>query len=227
MSVATGKNMQQSATLNAMEKIKQLIFSGELAGDSNHLESELAKRLGISRTPVREATLMLQAQGLLEVQPRKGIKVKAISVNDMIEIYGVLTELECFAVRQAAELKPASKDLKSMRKAIKEMDIAMANGDREAWLNADETFHEGLIQLSRNKQIEDLVNKLNDQIRRARIVALNLRPMPVKSNTEHRKICHAIIIGDAILANNIHRQHRETAQGFIINVFKNAGLKRL
>jgi len=87
----------RSATYVAMHNIRQLIFSGDLVADSNHLETELATRLGMSRTPVREATLMLQAQGLLEVQPRKGIKIKSISVQDMADIYEMLTALECLA----------------------------------------------------------------------------------------------------------------------------------
>jgi len=103
MTVVSKEPKQQSATHTAMHKIRQLIFSGDLVADSNHLETELATRLGMSRTAVREATLILQAQGLLEVQPRKGIKIKAISVQDMAEIYEVLTELECLAAKRAAE----------------------------------------------------------------------------------------------------------------------------
>ena len=84
----------KTITTQAMEQIRQLIFDGELAAGSDHLESELAERLGMSRTPVREATLMLAQQGLLEVRPRKGVRISALSLKDMEEIYSILTELE-------------------------------------------------------------------------------------------------------------------------------------
>jgi DNA-binding GntR family transcriptional regulator len=77
----------------AVTQLRDLIFSGKLGAGTDHLESELAQALGMSRTPVREAVLMLEAQGLLEVRPRKGVRIKPVSPSDMAEIYDVLTEL--------------------------------------------------------------------------------------------------------------------------------------
>ncbi len=218
---------QQSATHTAMLKIRQLIFSGELFADSNHLETELATRLNMSRTPVREATLMLQAQGLLEVQPRKGIKIKSISVQDMADIYELLTELECIAAKRAAEAGFVNKELKSMRDTIKEMDSALAEQNRLAWATADEAFHSELLRLGGNKHVENMVKTVNDQIRRARLITLNLRPLPTKSNKDHRKLCQAILKGDPVMAVDVHRRHRQTACEMLIAVLNNAGLRRV
>jgi len=218
---------QPSATHAAMQKIRQLIFSGDLVADSNHLETELAARLGMSRTPVREATLILQTQGLLEVQPRKGIKISAISVQDMAEIYELLIELECLAAKRAAEAGFASKELRTMRNTIKEMDSALAEKNREAWAMADEAFHCELLRLGGNKHIENIVTMVNDKIRRARSITLNLRPLPTKSNKDHRKLCKAILRGDAAMAVDVHRRHREVACEILIDVLNSAGLKRV
>ncbi|MEP2716846.1 GntR family transcriptional regulator, partial [Pseudophaeobacter sp.] len=62
-----------SNSQRAFRALRDMIFSGELAPGSDHLESEMAERLGVSRTPVREAALMLESQGLLELRPRKGV----------------------------------------------------------------------------------------------------------------------------------------------------------
>jgi len=227
MTVVTKEPKQQSATHAAMQKIRQLIFSGELVADSNHLETELAARLGMSRTPVREATLMLQAQGLLEVQPRKGIKIKAISVQDMADIYEVLTELECLAAKRAAQAGFANKELRAMRDTIRAMDTALAAQNREAWAEADEAFHVELLRLGGNVHIENIVKLVNDQVRRARMVTLNLRPLPTKSNKDHRKLCQAILKGDVAMAVDVHRRHRESASQMFVDLLNTAGLKRI
>jgi len=221
----TGK--QPSATKIAADKIKHLIFTGELVADSNHLETELAERLGISRTPVREATLTLQALGLLEVQPRKGIKIKAISIQDMSDIYEVLTELECLAVKRVATMQFSKADLKPIFDAIEQMTSALKNGDRESWAIADEVFHLTLVQLSGNSHLENSVRTMNDQVRRARAITLSLRPLPTKSNNDHRMLCKAILKGDANTAVEIHRRHRENAGKLLIDILHRSALKRL
>jgi len=227
MTVLSKEPKQLSATHAAMQKIRQLIFSGELVADSNHLETELATRLGMSRTPVREATLMLQAQGLLEVQPRKGIKIKAITIQDMADIYEVLTELECLAAKRAARAGFVNKELKAMRETIKDMDGALAEQNREAWAEADEAFHCELVRLGGNKYIENMVKLVNDQVRRARSITLNLRPLPTKSNRDHRKLCQAILKGDETMAVEVHRKHRENAKDMLVDILNSAGLKRV
>jgi len=73
----------QHHTAQAVARLRQMVFSGELAAGTDHLESELATQLGMSRTPVREALLTLQAQGLIEVRPRRGVRVRPISPTDM------------------------------------------------------------------------------------------------------------------------------------------------
>jgi len=216
-----------SATHRAVEEIRQLIFNGELTADSNHLESELANRLGISRTPVREATLMLQARGLLEVQPRKGVRISAISVEDMRKIYLVITEMECLAARLAAEFNYKKSDLAELNGYIDEMDAALAENDLEAWAEADEAFHMELVKLGQNERIDSVVVDFNDQVRRARSITLHMRPIPVQSNADHRAVSEAILAGDAALADKLHRAHRENSRKLLIDILEQSGLKRV
>lgn len=218
---------QQSATQQAVDEIKQLIFTGELVADSNHLESELATRLGMSRTPVREATLMLEAHGLLDVQPRKGVRIKAISIRDMSEIYEILTELECVAAKRAALAGLNKADLDTLHSSISDMDDALAKEDREAWAKSDEAFHTELVRLGGNRHIEDVVRNYNDQVRRARTITLHMRPMPIKSNRDHSKLYKAILKGDAELATKLHREHRQNASELLISLLNKSAIKRV
>ena len=188
---------QKTITTQAMEQIRQLIFDGELAAGSDHLESELADRLGMSRTPVREATLMLAQQGLLEVRPRKGVRIATLSLKDMEEIYAILTELESLAAEEAAEKGYSETDLADLKQAIEAMEDALEREDREAWAIADDAFHTELVRLGGNSRVQSIVSMMSNQVRRARAMTLYIRPLPVKSNEDHRAVFDAIRKGDA------------------------------
>lgn len=214
-------------SLRAVEDIRALIFSGELAAGSDHLETELADRLGMSRTPVREATLILEAQGLLEVRPRRGVRILALSSHDMGEIYEVLTELESLAASRAAEKNYSEKELSSLASSIREMEACVSDGDREGWARADAAFHEELVRLSGNSRIMAIVSNFNDQVRRARAMTLQMRPMPEKSNQDHRALYEAIARGDSAAAREIHWKHRTEARKMLTELLERHGLKHV
>jgi DNA-binding GntR family transcriptional regulator len=210
----------KTITTQAMEQIRQLIFDGELAAGSDHLESELAERLGMSRTPVREATLMLAQQGLLEVRPRKGVRISALSLKDMEEIYSILTELESLSAEEAAKAGYDDADLQKLGAAIEAMDEALQREDREAWADADDAFHAELVKLGGNKRIQSIVSMMSNQVRRARALTLFMRPLPLKSNEDHRAVYDAIRGGDAQTARDRHRAHRQHAREILIDLLK-------
>ena len=202
----------------AVEKLRELIFSGALMAGSNHLESELALRLGMSRTPVREAALTLEAQGLVEVQARRGVRILPISVQDMEEIYDVLTVLESMAAAKAAERHLKRDDLVELGATISAMDAALAQNDRVAWANADDRFHTELVRLGGNSRVEAIVALMADQVRRAKAVTLYMRALPLKSNEDHRNVLDAIAQGDPQRAQQVHRSHRIVAKQTLIQL---------
>ena len=142
----------------------------------------------MSRTPVREATLMLAQQGLLEVRPRNGVRIATLSLEDMEEIYAVLTELESLAAEEAAAKGYSEDDLAELQHAIEAMEAALLQEDREAWALADNAFHEELVRLGGNTRVKSIVSMMANQVRRARAMTLYIRPLPVKSNEEHRAV---------------------------------------
>jgi DNA-binding GntR family transcriptional regulator len=210
----------KSNARQAVSELRRLIFEGELAAGSNHLESELADRLKMSRTPVREAVLMLEAQGLLEVRPRKGVRIRPVSADDMREIYDVLTELESLAAENAAKAGYTTDDLAVLSETIGAMDSALLQEDREAWAAADDRFHAELVRLGRNSRIQSIVAMMADQVRRARAITLYMRPLPLRSNEDHRGVLDAIREGDAAAARRIHHAHRAHARGMITELLE-------
>jgi len=223
----TQSSKNRSNTRKALDEIRDMILSGQLASGTDHLESELAATLGLSRTPVREAVLMLEAQGLLEVRPRKGVRILSLSVIDMVEIYEVVTELESIAARRAAAAGYSKEDLIKLCQAIEEMENALKNEDREAWAEADRQFHQELLRLGGNSRITMIVAMMDDQIHRARSMTLHMRPLPVKSNEDHRRLYDAILRGDADIAALEHHAHRQHACELQVDLLQRVQISRV
>jgi DNA-binding GntR family transcriptional regulator len=219
--IDVGKN--KTSTYLAVEILKSMILDNRLAPGSNHLESELAKLLGMSRTPVREATLILAAQGLLEVKPRHGVRILSLSSRDMSEIYEILTELESLSAELAAGKSLSDEEFIAPEKAISDMDQALEENNREAWAMADEAFHNELARLGGNQRIATILAMYNDQVRRARFLTLHLRPDPGKSNQDHNDVLDAIRQGDAQRARTLHRAHRMQAKIMLVGLLEKYG----
>ena len=216
-----------SNSQRALKELRELIFSGELPAGSDHLESELAERLGMSRTPVREAALMLDGQGLLELRPRKGVRILPVSAEDMREIYDILTQLESLAAERAAQSGYSAKDLEVLAGAIDRMTRAIDEKDLRAWAAADEDFHRELVRLGQNSRVITIFELMSDQVRRARATTLFARPLPTKSNEDHQAVYQAILDGDAETARNRHHQHRLHAKEVLVDLLEKLGLSRV
>lgn len=217
----------KSNSVIAVEQLRELIFTGELPAGSDHLESELALRLGMSRTPVREAALTLEGQGLLEVRARKGVRILPISVQDMAEIYDVLTELESMAAAKAAVQGYDPTDLQMLETTIADMEAALAAENRDAWAAADDEFHTELVRLGGNSRVVSIVARMRDQVRRAKAVTLHMRPLPLQSNKDHRDVLDAIRSGDATRAHDVHYAHRAAAKTVLVALLRQNRLHML
>jgi DNA-binding GntR family transcriptional regulator len=123
------------------------------------MEQEVALQLGMSRTPVREALIRLSKEGLVEVIPRRGMRVLPVSPNDMREIYEILTALESMAAELLAARQPSDAELKPLVTATTAMEKALAKGDLDAWAAADELFHQRLVVMAGNKMLTDVIAK--------------------------------------------------------------------
>ena len=221
------KTIKVSFAERAYADIKKRILNNELPAGHQLMESEVADLLQISRTPVREAIMRLEAEGLVEVRPRHGMKVKPISVSDMREIYALLTGLESTAAWQSAGRDHSAGEINGLRQSVKKMDQALKAKDLAAWAQADEDFHRLLVSMSGNKRLIQLVDRFMDQVHRVRMLTLRLRPMPVDSNKDHAKVVAAIEAKDAATARRVHRIHREKAGELLVELLESHGLTQL
>lgn len=192
----------------AYRRLKKEILGSQMPPGVQALEVDLADRLGMSRTPVREALIQLKTEGLVELIPRKGMRVLATSIADMKEIYELLTALEPEAAGMIASAQPSPNQLRALEVACSEMEEAVGKPDLELWAVADDQFHRSLMDLCENRRLVDVVQSLYDQAHRARMMTLYLRDVPVQSTKEHRQILQHIKNGKTEAARTAFREHR-------------------
>ena len=211
----------------AYEQIRRRILDNAWPPGHRALEQEVALALGMSRTPVREALLRLQGEGLVEVIPRHGMRVLPVSPNDMREIYQILTALECMAAELLARRLPSDKELEPLVADTKAMDKALKADDLGAWAAADERFHAHLVDLAGNRQLEATVLNYWDRAHRARMFTLRLRPKPVSSTQEHMLMVERLRAGDPEGAARVTRAHRERANRELVTIFEHFKLAQM
>lgn len=227
---ATARNDQpedRSQRDHAYIEIRRRILENELPPNVQMLETEVADMLAMSRTPVREALIKLAEEGLVEIRPRHGMRVKPVSPDDMREIYDVLTSLEATAVCLAAERGLSDEELADLDGAVADMEAALERGDLRAWAAADQNFHDLLVLGSANKRLQGIVATIRDQAHRARMATLMLRPLPTASNDDHRAIVDAIRARDPEAARKVHYDHRTRSGNMLVDLLKRLGLGAL
>ncbi len=204
----------------AYQSIRRRILDNVWAPGYQALEQEIALQLGMSRTPVREALIRLAQESLVEVVPRRGMRVLPVSPNDMKEIYEILTALESMAVEILAARKPSEAELKPLILATMAMEKALKKNDLDAWASADEMFHARLVTLAGNKKLLDTVMSFWDRAHRARMFTLRLRQTPVNSTQEHMAMVDLIRQGKVTEACSVTREHRQRAGRELLSIFE-------
>ena len=148
--------------------LRQAILKGELKPGERLLEIALAERLGVSRTPVREAMRKLEQEGLVVMIPRRGAQVASITEKDLNDVLEVRIALENVAIEKACKLI-TEEELGRLWVAAKEFEKTKAEGNLVRLAEADVAFHEIIYQASDNKRLNQVLNNLREQMYRYRL----------------------------------------------------------
>ena len=224
---ARERRRPRSLVALAYETLKAQILDNTLGAGDQYLESELSERLGVSRTPIREAMIRLESEGLVELSPRHGMRVLPVSPSDMRDIYQILTALESTAAEQIAAQKPSAAELAPILATCVAMEKALEANDLMEWAAADERFHKLLLELAGNPRLAAICLNFWDQTHRVRMITLRLRPKPISSTKDHRALIRAIQRGDAEAARRLHRAHRARGGAMQVELLERLNLKRL
>ena len=223
------RSPRRSLVDEAYSTVKARILNNEMLPGDQMLEQELAAALGMSRTPMREALVRLAEEGLVAVQPRRGVRVLPVSPDDMREIYELLMCLESTAAEllAAQRLPPDAPALMELDAATRAMAAALAQDDLDAWAAADERFHTALLTHCGNRRLARMAFAVWDQSHRARLVTLRLRPKPAQSTSDHMAVTDAIRRHDAEEARELHRRHRLAGMRMLLGLLESYRLKSL
>ena len=188
------------------DSLEQRIVDGELGNRKRLDENELSTFYGVSRTPVREALQRLTESGLAEHLPRRGTFVRSPSLSQLVEMFEVMAELECMAVRLATR-RVTSDDIKVLERNNESCREAVIINDTKKYYEKNSRLHGHIYEMSGNRFLAGEARRLHDRLRPFRRLQLNIRGRMNESMIEHDIILAALKEGDAERAMKTMREH--------------------
>jgi DNA-binding GntR family transcriptional regulator len=180
-------------------RLRDAILYGELRPGQAISQVQLARDLGVSRTPLREAIRMLQREGLLEGEPNKRVRVASFSLEDMQELYALRITVEALAVRLTVP-QLSDDDISQLDELLSEMSLHADAEDYERYSEPHRAFHAGLVA-GAGSRIRQLLAELSDHGERYRRLHTTQAPRAWSTAAEeHRAILDACVQRDADLA---------------------------
>lgn len=199
--------------------LRDAILKGELEPGEHLMEVQLAGKLGVSRTPIREAIRQLQAEGLVVMTPRKGAVVAEITKEDLTDVLEVRKTLEKFAVELAC-ININDEELKSLHQCHEIFKAALEQKDLTDIANKDEGFHDVIYSATRNKRLIQILNNLREQIYRYRLEYIKDDEKWFTLIDEHDKLIRAIEEKDVETAKEVIEAHINNQEQTILENLK-------
>jgi DNA-binding GntR family transcriptional regulator len=193
-----------SARMLVFEQLREWIEDGTLASGEVMKEVEIAEKLGVSRTPVREAFQMLEQLGAIETAPSRHTRVAGVGPHDASLIYPALAALESLAVELATP-KATDDDLARMAEANEALLEAASSGEPVAARDADDAFHAVLIERAGNPYLSTLIDSLHIHSRRLDTLYFTHLAPTQDSYSEHQAIIDAVSHGEVAAARDLTR----------------------
>jgi DNA-binding GntR family transcriptional regulator len=214
-----GLSAHEHLSERVYNQLKEDILCCQLPPGDHINESSLAKRYGVSRTPVREALRRIMQEGYVEVLPRRGYKITPITINDIQEIFTLRIILEGEAIALATPII-SEEVLHTLDGFLEEMaskDISQSmDSYRMAYIDANYQFHNAIAKASSNKRLSRMVTSLLEEA--ARFIYLETNAVGVSGIDESQRIIGAMRIKDAQLARQLMRDHIQATYDRVVNV---------
>ena len=197
--------------------LRQAILKGELEPGERLMEIQLADRLGVSRTPIREAIRKLELEGLVLMIPRKGAEVAKISEKSLRDVLEVRRSLEELAIERACQ-RMTDDDIRDLEEAQNAFRIAINSGDAMSMAETDEHYHDIIYNGTGNNRLVQILNNLREQMYRYRLEYIKDADKRQVLVIEHDNILKAIRGRHVAEAKTAIREHIDNQE---ITVSKN------
>ena len=199
----------------AYEILRSSIITGRLEPGRLHNEKDLARGLGISRTPVREALLDLSKEGMIVFVPRKGIKIREVTRRDISDVMELRKVIESYIIESCCgQLTPA--DLKGIGKIIEKQKAMTMKENRERFVEVDREFHLFLASRTGNRQLLHVMENLRDLLHFMAIKAIAYQDRMDQVLREHKRICTALEERDQKKAKEAMFLHLDTTEKILL-----------
>jgi DNA-binding GntR family transcriptional regulator len=191
--------------------LREQILSGEVGPNQRLIETKIARDIGTSRTPVREALHSLEQEGLIESIPRIGYRVKLINDHEAVEIWEIRSAIETLAARWACE-NARERLARELRKNIALSERTISQNQIHNFVELDAQFHEIIARLSGGKRLLELAQSLRRHALRYRIKSINLPGTALRAVEGHKEILRAIENDDREALTKAIKGHLEQSK---------------
>ncbi len=196
--------------------LRQSILTGELKPGERLMEIHLAKRMGVSRTPIREAIRMLELEGLVTMIPRRGAEVSQITEKNLRDVLEVRRALDALAAELACE-RITQEEKEALREACEVFAQTTKTKDAKQITQADIALHDIINKAARNEKLMRLVNDMSEQMYRYRFEYIKDETKHASLIEEHRVIYESIVACDKQIASEAVKTHIDNQEKSIIN----------
>lgn len=197
--------------------LRQSILTGELKPGERLMEIHLADKLGVSRTPIREAIRMLELEGLVTMIPRRGAEVAQITEKNLREVLEVRGALDALAVELACE-RITAEELEQLKNACEHFEAETKKGDANRVAQADVALHDIILAASRNEKLVQMIGNFSQQMYRYRLEYVKDEAHYETLIREHRKIYETIRDRDKEGGAKAIRLHIENQEKAVIRM---------
>jgi len=188
------------------ERLYQAILRGEFQPNERLIEMDLAQLYNVGRAAIRTTLARLEQDGLVEREPNRGARVRAISEEEAVETLEARAVLEGLAARYAAR-NVTDADIADLRAIVGEMEARLAEGDLLGISEGNTRLHSRLLQIANNKTVARLIERLHAQHIRSQFRLILVPGRPPRSVAEHRAIVEAVASRDPDAAEAAMRSH--------------------
>lgn len=197
--------------------LRKLILNGELKPGEVLTERMLVEMMEMSRTPIRAALERLDAEGLANYTPNKGLVVAELSLRKAVDLYDYRIAMECFVVRKLAAMQLEKSDLKWFEQNLRQQQIYVDKNDYALFTEADTQYHRKLVEIYANSEITQAMERLQDQLYRIAIGVLRKDRTRISvSYNDHLRIFEFIRDGEADKASQAMEEHLEFGKRILI-----------
>ncbi len=197
--------------------LRKAILKGELEPGERLMEKQLAEKMGVSRTPIREAIRKLELEGLVIMVPRKGAEVAMITEQDIKDVLEVRAALESLAVKLACQ-RMEKQDINNLLAVNDAFTGAAKRHDVETVIKKDVEFHDTIYAATNNNKLVGMINNLQEQIYRFRVEYIRELEDFDDIVREHEEIVAAIVDRKSDLAQDIATRHIENQEEAVVRL---------